>query len=465
MSKKLLIIEDDDTTRTDIVQSYRDKAWKVYAANSLQQAKRLLLEDEINPHVILADLGLPDGNILDHIEDLHSHIDYSEWVFTFETKDSFDVDRLSNLAYECLTFPYNDKRLEIILNRAYRASVTARRLQSYTYVDAQKYNLEAYWGNSSAVNELKELIGSLTHVPISTMIISGETGTGKGLVARIIHHVGLRKGGPLVELNCAALPKDLLESQLFGHEAGAFTGAAKKHKGLFEQADGGTIFLDEISEMDLELQAKLLKALEDKKLRRLGGEKEISIDTQIIAACGKNLEEAVRQNEFREDLYHRLSVFQIALPPLRERKEDLLELVPRFIAEYNEKAKKNVEIIPDEVWETISQHNWPGNVRELRNVIERCVLLSTDNILPAKWLQLGQLNASANIHNTEDEQSPNSSITISIDGTLSLDEIESNIIRKALAESENNVTEAARLLRTTRETLRYRIQKHGIDIS
>jgi transcriptional regulator with PAS, ATPase and Fis domain len=263
----------------------------------------------------------------------------------------------------------------------------------------------------------------------------------------------------MVELNCAALPRELLESELFGHEAGAFTGAAGRHRGLLEQASGGTLFLDEIGEMALDLQAKLLKAIEDRKVRRLGGEKEIAVDVQVIAASHRDLDKMVQEGDFRADLFHRLSVFRFTLPPLRESKEDLDDLVPLFVAEFNAKSGKQVAVIPDEVWSKLRAHHWPGNVRELRNVIERCVLFADGPVLPSLWLQLpGQVSpVSVNVESD--------GIFLPLDGSMALDDMDCHIIKIALERAGHNLAAAARALGTTRETLRYRVRKYGLRAS
>jgi transcriptional regulator with PAS, ATPase and Fis domain len=282
-------------------------------------------------------------------------------------------------------------------------------------------------------------------------------------VARILHYGGSRAQGPLVELNCAALPRELLESQLFGHEIGAFTGAVARHRGLIEQADGGTLFLDEIGEMQLDLQAKLLKAIEDRKFRRLGSEKEISVDVQIVAASNRDLAELAQSGQFRSDLYHRLSVFRLQLPPLRAIKEDLEELVPLLVAEFNAKSNRQVRVIPPAVWQQLQAYDWPGNVRELRNVIERCVLLSDGPVFPAQWLQLPGVAPLA--PEPGEDPTDDDSLRIPLDGSMALEDMDCYIIRTVLERYDGNVTAAARALGTTRETLRYRVRKYGLAVS
>jgi transcriptional regulator with PAS, ATPase and Fis domain len=305
------------------------------------------------------------------------------------------------------------------------------------------------------------MLERLSQVPYSALVISGETGTGKGLAARILHYSGAQAGGPMVEINCAALPRELLESELFGYEPGAFTGAAVRHRGLVEQASGGTLFLDEISEMELELQAKLLKVIEDHSLRRLGGDRPIAVDVRFIAASNRDLDAQVAQGAFRADLFHRLSVFRLALPSLRERKADLHELVPHFVAEFNAQASKRVHYISPAVWTALESYDWPGNVRELRNVIERAVLFSESEELPREWLQLpGNLNNACPAPSgcpVDDRH-----IILPMDGSMDLEAMERQILQQVLSLNEGNVTKAARVLGITRETLRYRVRKHGL---
>jgi transcriptional regulator with PAS, ATPase and Fis domain len=304
---------------------------------------------------------------------------------------------------------------------------------------------------------VREVIARLIEVPISALVIGGETGTGKGLVARIIHYGGDRAKAPMVEVNCAALPRELLESELFGHEAGAFTGAQKKRRGLIHQAHGGTLFLDEISEMELDLQAKLLKVIEDRRIRPLGSENEIEVDVQVVAASNRNLSERIAEREFRADLYHRLSVFELSLPALADRIEDLDQLVPMIVAEFNAKAGKSVREIPDEVWSALKTYDWPGNVRELRNVIERCVLFSDGSTFPARWLQLP-----GRIENGSEPSVDGDVLTLPLDGSMSLEDMDRYIVRTALERTDYNLTAAARNLGTTRQTLRYRAQKYAL---
>jgi DNA-binding NtrC family response regulator len=442
--------------------------------DSLANAKTQLLTNRIEPLLILSDMNLPDGNALDFMETMKKHVGYAEWLFLTgygNVPDSVRALRLG--AYDFLEKPCDLDRLDLVINSAARSASMQRRVIDQTKQGHRRYSPEAYLGHSQQARSMRELLEKLTQVPFSTLIIGGESGTGKGLVARILHYGGPRAQQPLIEVNCAALPRELLESELFGHEQGAFTGASGRHRGLLEQADGGTLFMDEIGEMPLDLQAKLLKVIEDHKVRRLGGEKEISIDVQIVAASNRDLEQLAQEGLFRADLYHRLSVFKVILPPLREAVEDLDQLVPLFVAEYNAKAGRQVKDIPEEVWTALKMHDWLGNVRELRNVIERCVLFADGPTFPAQWLQLKRQSAYATIIKNEPHlenkdghtqaKSNEQGIFLPLDGSMALDDMDRFIIKTALERADNNLTAAARALGATRETLRYRVRKYNLN--
>lgn len=456
----LLIIEDEKLLGTELSRHYRQLGWEVVLANNLATAKAVLVEQGIEPLLILSDMNLPDGHALDFMEQHKSSASYAEWVFLTgygSVPDSVRALRLG--AYDFLEKPCDLERLDLIVNSAARSAGIQRRVFEQTKQGHRRYSAEAYIGSSAQAQQVRDMLTRLTQVPFSALIIGGETGTGKGLVARILHYGGARAQQPMIEVNCAALPRELLESELFGHEPGAFTGAAGRHRGLLEQADGGTLFMDELGEMPLDLQAKLLKVIEDHKVRRLGGEKEIHVDVQIVAASNRDLEKMAQEGSFRADLYHRLSVFRVILPPLRKAVADLDELVPLFVAEYNAKAGRHVKVIPDAVWTKLKAHHWPGNVRELRNVIERCVLFADSATFPLQWLQLpGQEATAVNVATDRTD-----SLTLPLDGSMALDDMDRFIIKTALERADNNLTAAARALGATRETLRYRVRKYNLQ--
>jgi len=460
----LLIIEDEDLLGNELVRHYRQEGWEVVRSRNLAEAKETLLTEVLEPLVVLSDMSLPDGNALDLLETLRGQSAGGEWILLTgygTVPDS--VRALRYGAYDFLEKPCPMERLDLVVAGAARSARAQRRLREQTAEQNRRYTPETLVGPSSATQTVREMLRKLSRVPFTALVIGGETGTGKGLAARVLHYSGSRTQGPLVELNCAALPAELLESELFGHEPGAFTGAKGRHRGLFEQANGGTLFLDEIGDLTLALQAKLLKAIEDRRVRRLGAEREIEVDVQVVAASNHDLAAQVEEGAFREDLYHRLSVFRLDLPPLRERKEDLEELVMLFIAEFNAMAGKRVRIVPEAVWSKLRAHSWPGNVRELRNVIERCVLFSEGAEFPAQWLQL-PADAAATLARPL-SGAASRELHIPLDGSMSLDDMDRYIIEQALERSDHNVTAAARALGTTRQTLRYRIQKYGLKSS
>ena len=469
MIETLLIIEDEKLLGSELSRHYRALGWEVVLADSLVAAKTLLLKMRIEPLLILSDMNLPDGNALDFMEEVKTQVSYAEWLFLTgygSVPDSVRALRLG--AYDFLEKPCDLERLDLVVTSAARSASIQRRVIDQTKQSYRRYSPEAYVGHSQQAQGIRQLLAKLTQVPFSALIIGGESGTGKGLAARILHYGGPRAQQPMIEVNCAALPREILESELFGHESGAFTGASGRHRGLLEQADGGTLFMDEIGEMPLDLQAKLLKAIEDHKVRRLGGEKEISVDVQIVAASNRDLEQMSQEGSFRADLYHRLSVFKVILPPLREAVEDLDELVPLFVAEYNAKAGRQVKDIPLEVWHKLKAHHWPGNVRELRNVIERCVLFAEGATFPGQWLQLPGWHNPINVIGSEYMTDPTQAevsedgIYLPLDGNMALDDMDKFIIKTALERANNNLTAAARALGATRETLRYRVRKYHL---
>jgi len=465
MANSLLIIEDETLLGAELKRHFDRSGWDVMLVDTIAAGREQMTRRGLNPLVVLSDMSLPDGNALDLLEELRETADRAEWIFLTGYGSVPDSVRALQLgAYDFLEKPCEFERLDVIVASASRSAKAQRRLRDRAEAESSRYSPESYVGGSPAARRVRELLHRLTQVPYTALILSGETGTGKGVAARILHHAGTRNEAPLVEVNCSALPRDLLESELFGHEAGSFTGAKGRRRGLLEQADGGTLFLDEITEMDLDLQAKLLKAIEDRRFYRVGGEREIQVDVQIIAASNRNLETSVAEGRIRKDLYHRLSVFTLHLPPLRDRKEDLLELLPLFINEFNAKAGRNVRVVPDAVWDRVYDYDWPGNVRELRNVVERCVLFAEGEEFPLQWLQLGAAEPdSTPLASGQGPRSSADGITIPLDGSMALEDMDRFIIESVLERSGGNVAAAARALGTTRDTLRYRIRKYGLS--
>lgn len=459
MPQSLLIIEDEALLGQELLRHFRRAGWDARLAASLEEARALLFSQGFAPMAVLSDLHLPDGNALDLLEAARGAGLAGEWVFLTgygSVPDSVRAIRLGALDF--LEKPADPARLDLVLAGALRGARAQTRLSDQTAAEVRRYRPEAFLGDSAVARETRQMLARLAAVPFSALLIGGETGTGKGLAARILHYAGPRAAGPLVEVNCAALPRELMEGELFGAEAGAYTGAKGRRRGLMEQAMGGTLFLDEVGELPPDLQVKLLKAIEDKRVRRLGGEAEIALDVQFIAASNRDLAREVAQGHFRADLYHRLSVFRLDLPPLRQRKADLQQLVPRFIAEFNAKAGRRVRQVPESAWRRLEAHDWPGNVRELRNAVERCVLFAEDETFPERWLQLDNPAQAS----PAQARPAGEGLWLPLDGSLDLEAMERAIIETALQHAGGNVTAAARLLGSTRETLRYRVEKFGL---
>jgi two-component system response regulator AtoC len=477
MANSILIIEDEDLLAQEMARHFRRDRWRIFIAPTLADADQMVSVQGVNPMIVISDMTLPDGNALDLLEKLGAG--ECEWIFLTGYGTIADSVRALRLgAFDYLEKPVEFSRLDMVVAAAARSVRANRRLNDATSQASQIYTFDSFFGKSALVKEVKEFLLRLSAAPFRALVISGETGTGKGVAAKILHHNSLRSKGPLIDVNCAALPAELMESELFGHEAGSFTGSTGKRRGLMEQADGGTLFLDEIAEMPLLLQSKLLKVVEEQSFRRVGGEREVFVDVQIITASNRDLAGEVVAKTFREDLYHRLSAFHLHLPALRDRIEDLDEFLPLLLAEFNAKLGKNVKVIPDKVWEKMRGHRWNGNIRELRNVVERCVMFSQSEVFPVKWLQLEDMSESGP-DSSPDVQGQDEKIRavvdagrddmlhIPLDGSLSLDEMDRVIIETALSRHNYNVAAAARALGTSRDTLRYRIQKYGLkyDVS
>jgi PAS domain S-box-containing protein len=308
-------------------------------------------------------------------------------------------------------------------------------------------------GESQAMRELMHFVRRVAASEAGTVLIEGENGTGKDLIAKTLHYQSLRQAEPFIAINCAAIPETLLESELFGYEKGAFTDAKAQKRGLFELADKGTLFLDEIGEIPLVLQAKLLRVLEEQTFRRLGGLKDINVDLRVVAATNKGLREAVQEGAFRQDLYFRLNVIHIVIPPLRERKEDILPLARHFIEVYNRKFKRQIEGLTPEAERILLAHDWPGNVREVRNAIERAMILEESRRITPASLPLSLNTAAA---------APADPALPLPDGGLSLEDNERMLLQRALEKTGGNQTQAAKLLKITRDTLRYKMKKYRL---
>jgi transcriptional regulator with PAS, ATPase and Fis domain len=335
------------------------------------------------------------------------------------------------------------------VEKALETSRLRREVRAYRSTQSREYSFESIIGDSPAMRAAKGLLVRIANSPASTVLLTGETGTGKDLAAKAIHYHSDRAAKPFVNITCSALPEQLLESELFGHERGAFTDARQQKRGLFETADGGSVFLDEIGEMAPGLQSKLLRFLEEKTFKRIGGLADIRVDVRVIAATHRNLEEEVTAGKFREDLFYRLQVMPILLPPLRERRGDIPLLIDYYIDRYNREFRKRVHGVTPEAQALLEQYRWPGNVRELRNAIERAMLLTDrDRLLPEDFSTLSRSAIAATFR-------------LPAEG-VSLDDVERQLVVQALDRAGGNQTQAGHLLGINRDQVRYRIEKFGL---
>lgn len=464
MSYGVLAIEDEVTLGRNIKTYLERRGYQVCVATTGQDGLNLF--DSFKPDFVIVDLRLPDISGLDVLKQVHERDpDVRIILMTAHGSVQAAVDAMKAGAYDYLSKPIILSDLKRVLDRAIGEEKRESALTYYHGREAAQGELSAMIGDSAPMRALKKRVhqllaaeASLTEQNAPAVLVTGETGTGKELVARALHFEGKRRGAPFIELNCAALPQHLVEGELFGHERGAFTDAKDRKLGLVEAAEGGTLLLDEIGEIDLSVQAKMLRLLEDRTVRRLGGLRDRQVNVRIVAATNRDLEQLVQDGAFRSDLYFRLRVLQVAIPPLRERGGDIMLLANHFLVEHSRRYHKAGLRFGASVDELLSRHNWMGNVRELKNTIEQAVLLaSTDTIEPAD-LSLS-LRTTAPAHGaTAAGATP---LELPADG-LDIESVERRLVEQALERTGWNVTGAAKLLGLSRDTMRYRIDKFGI---
>lgn len=454
----LLIIEDEQVLAKNIARYFEKLGHTVAVAHD--GALGLQVATQLQPDVVIVDFQLPALNGLDVIKALRQMEDPPRIIMvTGHASVTLAVDAMKAGSMDLLTKPVTLASLHEVVQRALAERGERRALALYRQRDAREASLEALVGESSAMRALRELIRNVAATEpadqsaVSPILILGETGTGKELVARACHQSGPRAKAPFVEINCAALPAHLIEGELFGHEKGAFTGAHTRKIGLIEAAEGGTLFLDEIGELDLALQAKLLRVLENLRVRRLGALTDRQVNVRIVAATNSDLQAQVLAGNFRADLMYRLKVFQINIPPLRERASDIPLLAGHFLAQLASRYARSALTLDDTARVALSLHGWPGNVRELRNVLERAALLHRHSVLSATNLALP-------LPAVQRPQAGND--TRPAEGAASLGAMEREHLVRALDACEWNVTRAARQLDISRDTLRYRMERHGL---
>ena len=452
----ILIVEDDKAQRELLAEALRKRGFYVEVAENLAEAKELLEKRDFN--VLLLDYKLPDGDGVEFLVYLKKNYpNIPAIMLTAYASVENAVSAMKAGAFHYLAKPINLEELNLIVDKALEENKLIREItllrERFKFLSDRELTLtENIVAESSAMKKVLSLVSKVAETD-APVLITGESGTGKGVIARLIHQLSPIKEGPFLQINCAAIPETLLEAELFGYERGAFTGATHSKAGLFELAEGGTLFLDEIGDMPLSLQAKLLNVLQDKTIRRLGGLKEIKVNFRFVSATNQDLERMVEEGRFREDLFWRLNVIRINIPPLRERKEDIIPLAQLFIKRFNQKYRKEVQGLTQEAVSALLRHDFPGNVRELENRIERGIILAEDEYLTREDLGLAP-------EGQKEEDLLDRLLKLPLEEAV--EHLERVRIEMALKEAKGVKVRAAEILGITERMLRYKMEKYGI---
>ncbi|MCK6485979.1 MAG: sigma-54-dependent Fis family transcriptional regulator [Phycisphaerae bacterium] len=447
---RILIIEDEKLIRWSLRQRFEEESFIVDDAENGADGIALLSRAAYD--LVMLDYKLPDQTGLDvlrHIRENDQDVVVLIMTAYSNVEDAVEAMRLG--AYDYVTKPFKIETLMIGVRKALETTRLKREVRDLRSQMQKDFGLDRIIGRCPPMQQLFQTIRDVSASGASTIFLRGESGTGKDLVAKAIHYNSDRVGRPFMNITCTAITETLLESELFGHERGAFTDAKQKKKGLLELADGGTVFLDEVGDMPPKLQAKLLRFLEERMFRRVGGVQDIEVDVRIIAATNRDIDQLIRDGVFREDLFYRLNIIPIHLPPLRERGDDLRLLAEYFIAEFAREFRKNITGISRSGFDKLRAYPWPGNVRELRNAIERAVLLSKQPELGPDDFTLGR----------GEVETPVEWVNLPHNG-IRLQDLEERLVRQALERTGHNQTRAAKLLFLSRDQLRYRMERYGI---
>jgi two-component system, NtrC family, response regulator AtoC len=472
--EKILVVDDEALIRLTLHEALQTWGYHSIEAPSINEALQMVTMEQ--PDAVLLDINLPDGSGLDLLRELKHR--QPQMVIIMITANVMVNDTLAALrggAYDFISKPINLNELRITIRNGIEAQQLRREVHLVRTERARQFNFDQIIGKSPAMQETLHLARKIAVSEAMAVLLQGESGTGKDLIAKAIHYGSRRAAAPFVAINCATLPANLIESELFGYEKGAFTDAKGRKEGLFEQAEGGTLFLDEIGEMELNLQAKLLRVLEEATFRRVGGLRDIPLDVRVITASNRDLKAESEAHRFRLDLYYRLSVLQIDIAPLRNRQDDVLLLAEHYITLFNERLRRRIKGITAEVAQLFRQYYWPGNVRELRNCIERAMILEdgdfvTTHYLPHSLLVPEPRPSQANKEPTlpaptkEVAKEEVSDIFRLPEQGIPLEEVELSLVRQAFERSGGNQTRAAELLGISRDQLRYRLKKLSLDI-
>jgi DNA-binding NtrC family response regulator len=462
---RVLVVDDQETIRHFLSKALEDEGHEVFQASSGEHAMEFLSSD--HPDAAILDLKLPGMNGMELLEKI-KQIDRQTPVImiTAYGEISSAVKAIKTGAFDYITKPVDIDRVILTLNRALESQKLWLELAHLRKQRLLRFDFDFVVGRSEVMQDLMKVVENLAKSNTTTVLVEGESGTGKELVANMIHMLSSRKDEPFMEINCGSLPEQLLESELFGHEKGAFTDAKVQKRGLLELADRGTIFLDEVGEMSPTIQVKLLRVIERMTFKRVGGTQDIKVSLRIISATNRDLVQSVRAGTFREDLYYRLKVVPLRAPPLRERREDIELLAKHFLNQYNIAFSKDFKGFSDKALRAMHEYPWPGNVRELKNVIERGVLLFDGDTIEAEHLSFGEMaGGSRNQMMRTLEETLSSRIAqngIDFDGMIC--NIERELIDKALRQAGYNQSEAARLLGIKRDKLRYKMKTMDLEV-
>jgi DNA-binding NtrC family response regulator len=469
-TEKILVVDDERLVRWSLRQKCEEWGYQVVEAEAGEAGLKVAQNE--SPDLVLLDVRLPGIGGLEVLDQLKKNSDARAVIMITADPQLDDVKAALKLgAYDFVGKPIDFDELQVTVKNALEATRLRTEVQSLRGEMRQRRGYREVVSTSPKMTELMNFVRKVAASEATTILIQGESGTGKDLIAKAIHYESSRQERPFVAINCSAIPETLMEAELFGHEKGAFTDAKQMKKGLFEVADGGSLFLDEIGELSPLLQAKLLRVLEDQVIRRVGGVRDMQVDVRVIAASNRDLEKAVREGQFRQDLYYRLAIIAIFIPPLRERKEDILPLVDFFIERYNRQFKKSVRGITDETRRLLLNHNWPGNVRELKNSIERAMILEDEPLLRPAYLpfSVGESGGLTAFERSSPEDGgqkiANGRMLPRLyipEGGTSLEEVERSMVELAMRQANGNQTHAARLLDISRDALRYKLKKFGL---
>ena len=456
--EKIIVVEDDLIVRKSLEQQLRNRRYDVASASTIAAAQEFLTKDNFD--LMIVDVRLPDGEGTDLLKQLQARPTKPLVVMIsgFGTVD-LAVECMSNGAFTFLTKPFSPEQLAVTLKKAEEHTQLVKVTQHLSHAEDEESGYELL-GQSAGIEELRQLIRKVARTQ-ATVLIQGESGTGKELVARALYRQSPRANAPFIKLNCAAIPESLIESELFGHERGSFTGAINKREGRFELAHSGTILLDEISEISQPIQAKLLRVLQERELERVGGNRTIKVDVRVIATTNRHLEESVARKEFRQDLFFRLNVVPVLIPPLRDRREDIPLLADQFRQRFARKHGVEAHDLSKACLAALQTHSWPGNVRELQNIIERAVILCGESgVLEPKHLGLSK--ADGGPATAGDPAGFGQFLTDEKGELLSLAEVEKRQILAALQRSKGNRTHAAKILGLNVRTLRNKVNDYYV---